>query len=133
MWPVFDRVNVDDNIAAAYETQYPVLAADHSLHEHWGEMIGRGPESMQGFINGLKGKVAEFNAKDVLEAKGYTNVRLAPIPNQEGLDNQCSQPGRPACVHSGQDRYVIFSQRRPGPYARGPPRPTLRFRHRDSR
>ena len=98
MWYIFDHrsvlginvpgtgINVDDNIAAAYKAQYPVLAADHSLHEHWREMMERGPESMQGFINGLKGKVAEFNAKDVLEANGYTNVDLAPSSNQPGWD-----------------------------------------------
>ena len=104
MWYIFDDrsvlginvpgtgINVDDNIATAYEAQYPVLAADHSLHEHWREMMERGQESMQGFINGLKGKVAEFNAREVLEAKGYTDVRLAPIPNQEGLDINALNP-----------------------------------------
>lgn len=92
IWPVFDRVNVDDKIAAAYQAQYPDLATDHSLHEHWQEMMERGPEAMQGFINGLKGKLAEFNAQDVLEAQGYANVKLAPSPTQEGLDITATGP-----------------------------------------
>ena len=59
LWVIFDDINVDDNIAAAYEAQYPGLADDHSLHEHWQEMMEGGPESMQGFMSGLKGKAAE--------------------------------------------------------------------------
>ncbi len=93
MWAVFDSVNVDDRLTTAYEAQFPGLASDHSLHEHWQEMIDRGPESMQGFISGLKGKVAELHAKDVLEARGYGNVMLAPSPNQEGLDITALDPG----------------------------------------
>ena len=76
MWPVFDQFNVDDTLATAYKAQYPNDDANQSLYEQWQEMMDRGPESVQGFINGLKGKVAEFRTKDLLEDNGYTNVTL---------------------------------------------------------
>ena len=93
MWAAFDSVNVDDRLTTAYEAQYPGLASDHSLHEHWQEMLDRGPASIRGFISGLKGKVAELHAKDILETKGYGNVMLAPSPTQEGLDITALDPG----------------------------------------
>jgi hypothetical protein len=92
LWSIFDDINVDDTIASAYGAQYPGLAEDHSLHEHWQEMMERGPDSMQGFINGLKGKVAEFDTKELLEAEGYTNVELAADPNQPVWDISALDP-----------------------------------------
>ena len=60
LWAIFDEVNVDDRLQAAYKAAYPGLEQDHSLHQHWREMMERGPEAQDGFINGLKGKIAEF-------------------------------------------------------------------------
>ena len=57
-----------------------------SLHDHWQEMMERGDKSMEGFINGLKGKVAEFDAKDLLEAEGHSGVTMHPDRNNEGWD-----------------------------------------------
>ena len=82
LWAIFPAVNVDDKLAAAYEAQYPNEAARQSLHEKWQDMAQRGPESEQGFLSGLKGKVAEFDAKELLEGKGYTNVDIALDPTQ---------------------------------------------------
>ena len=92
MWAVFSEVNVDDNLAAAYEAQYPRLAADHSLHEHWQEMVDRGQESMDKFVDGLKGKVAEFETKEMLQAEGYTNVEIDPDPTNEIWDISAVDP-----------------------------------------
>ena len=61
MWGIWDEINVDDTLVRAYDAQYPGLAADHSLHEQWLMMNEQGPGSMQGFVSGLKGKVAEFD------------------------------------------------------------------------
>ena len=69
-WTLFDTVNVDDTIARAYEAAYPNVAAEHSLHERWLEMMDRGERSMTGFISGVKGKVAEFSAADQLREVG---------------------------------------------------------------
>ena len=92
-------VNVHDNLTAAYEAQYPGLAADQSLHDQWQEMMDRGPDAMDGFINGLKGKVAEFNASDLLEPNGYTNVSLHPDPTNEGWDISAINPdGEPVTI-----------------------------------
>ena len=86
LWSIFDQVNVDDAVlakaTAAYESAYPGLAADHTLYEQAQEMIGRGPDSMDGFLNGLKGKMAEFDAKEMLESQGFTSVSLAENPIQ---------------------------------------------------
>ena len=86
MWAIFDDINIDDTLAEAYAAQYPGLASDHSLYEHWNEMMDRGPESMEGFINGLKGKVAELDLVDQLEQNGFTNVEIAADPTQPVWD-----------------------------------------------
>ena len=86
LWAIFDDINVPDKYNQAYAAQYPGLAADHSLHEHWQEMLEHGPASTEGFISGLKGKVAEFDAKDMLEQQGWTNVEIAPDPTQSVWD-----------------------------------------------
>lgn len=86
LWVVFDNVDVDDNIARAYEAQYLGLAEDHSLHEHWQEMMDRGDDSMTGFISGIKGKAAEFGAADQLRDAGWSAVEIAPDPDQPVFD-----------------------------------------------
>ena len=86
LWAIFDGINVDDGIAQAYAAQYPGLAADHSLYEHWQMMAESGSESMSGFISGLKGKMAEFNAADMLEQQGWTSVEIAADPTQPVWD-----------------------------------------------
>lgn len=86
LWSIFDSINVNDNLAQAYAAQYPGLAADHSLHEQWQEMLESGPDSVAGFISGIKGKMAEFDAKDVLEQQGYGNVEIAADPTQAVWD-----------------------------------------------
>ena len=91
-WTVFDNVNVDDTIAKAYQAQYPNLAAEHSLHEQWGEMMERGEGSMTGFISGVKGKVAEFSVADQLRDAGWTGVEVAPNPTQPVFDITATPP-----------------------------------------
>ena len=94
MWGVFDRVNVDDSLARAYATRWPGLAADRSLHEQWRTLVdnGEGIRENEWFFSGLKGQLAEFSAQERLEAQGYTNVKLAPTPNQEGWDISAVDP-----------------------------------------
>lgn len=92
MWGVFVSVNVDDTLARAYAAHYPGLAADHSLYEHWQEMISRGPEAMTGFLNGVKGKVAEFYVAEELEQNGFTNVVVAANPNTPVWDISAISP-----------------------------------------
>ena len=92
MWGIFDELNGDDTIAQAYAAQYPGLAADHSLYEHWQEMMDRGPESMEGLLNGIKGKVAEFDVAEQLEQSGFTNVEIAADPTQQVWDIKAISP-----------------------------------------
>ena len=92
MWGIWDRINVDDTLVEAYRAQYPGLADDHSLYEQWSEVAARGPESVQGFISGLKGKVAEINFVETLEGNGYANVEMAPNPTHPGWDISAVSP-----------------------------------------
>ncbi|MCY3959723.1 MAG: hypothetical protein OXG65_15740 [Chloroflexi bacterium] len=62
------------------------MAADHSLNEHYQEVLASGSESATGFISGLKGKLAELLAQDLLEQNGYTEVKLAADPTQAVWD-----------------------------------------------
>ena len=89
-------MNVDDalreNLLEAYQAQYPGLDATHSLTEQWQEMIDRGPESMDGFMNGLKGKIAEFDARDQLQGAGWSDVEIAQDPTQAVWDIRAVSP-----------------------------------------
>ena len=49
-------------------------------------MIDRGPESMDGFLNGLKGKIAEFATMDQLEDAGWSAVEIAQDTTQAVWD-----------------------------------------------
>ena len=82
MWYIFDDINVDETLTEAYAAQYPGLAGDHSLYEHWQEMVERGHESMQGFLSGLKGKFAEIDLAETLEQNGFSNVVIPDDPTQ---------------------------------------------------
>ena len=92
MWGIWDSINVDDSLAQAYAAQYPNPAADHSLYEHWQEMVERGPDSVDGFISALKGKVAELNFAETLESRGFTDVSISQNPTQPILDIVATAP-----------------------------------------
>lgn len=80
MWGIWDQINVDDTLAQAHDAAFTNY--DDSLHGHWQEMAERGPESVEGFISALKGKVAELNFAETLENQGYSDVTIAPDPTQ---------------------------------------------------
>ncbi len=58
LWSIFDSVNVNDRLAEAYAAAYPNPAADHSLYQQYQDMMERGPQSVERFIDSLKGLVA---------------------------------------------------------------------------
>lgn len=92
MWGIFDTINVDDKLAQAYKKQYPGESDQHSLYEKWQQISEDSQESMTGFISGLKGKVAEINYKESLEAQGYTNVTIPDDPTHPDWDISAISP-----------------------------------------
>ena len=115
LWSIFDEVNVDDSIQRAYEAAYPNEAADHSLFQHALEMNERGEGATQGFISGIKGKMAEFNAAERLEQAGYTDVAIAQDPTQPVFDITATAPdGTPTMwqVKTGGESYTAEVQAR---------------------
>lgn len=113
LWAIFDEVNVDDRINAAYQAQYPNEAAEYSLHEKAQELTERGEEAYGGFISGIKGKMAEFNAAERLEQAGYTDVVIAQDPTQPVFDITATAPdGTPALwqVKTGGESYAANVQ-----------------------
>jgi len=61
---LFDWRNVPDNLFKGHQLQYPGKVL--GLHEHFTDVMGRGESSVTGLVNGLKGKLAELHAPDVL-------------------------------------------------------------------
>ena len=113
LWAIFDEVNVDDRINAAYQAQYPNEAAEYSLHEKVQELTESGEDAYGGFISGIKGKMAEFNAAERLEQSGYTDVVIAPDPTQPVFDITATAPdGTPALwqVKTGGESYAANVQ-----------------------
>ena len=90
MWGIFDTINVDDKITQAHEMAFGNY--DGTVTDHYQEMAQRGQDSTDGFINALKGKVAEIDTKNMLEDRGYTDVEIAPNPNQPVWDISATTP-----------------------------------------
>ena len=86
LWGIWDQVNVSDSLIDAYEAQYPGEAAEQSLLEKWREVQADGPDAAKGFISGLKGKLAEIRAAEMLEQEGYSDVNIAHSPVQDTWD-----------------------------------------------
>ncbi|MCY4188784.1 MAG: hypothetical protein OXD30_09900 [Bryobacterales bacterium] len=98
-----------DALSEAYAAQYPGLAAERSLSEHWEVVQEAGTDSASGFISGLKGKLAEFKAAETLEQSGFTDVSIAASPVQPGWDiSAVNQAGETVLfqVKTGSDTYV---------------------------
>ncbi len=96
LWGLFPYVNIDDGmlerLQQAYAAQYPGLAGDHSLQAQAANLAERGEESMRGFAEALRGKMAEFDAVEQLEQAGFSDVRLSPNATEGGWDIQSVAP-----------------------------------------
>ena len=94
LWPVLDHVNVDDSLTEAYTTRWPDMSKEMSIHDKWQELLesGEGIETNEWFFSGLKGQLGEFNAKELLEAEGYTRVNLASSAANKGWDISAINP-----------------------------------------
>ena len=97
-WGIWDQINVPDELGEAYAAQYPNLAEETSLHEHWDSLQENGEEAVTGFLSGLKGKMAEIKSIELLKKEGYTNVEIADSPNQPTWDISAISP-------SGEEMY----------------------------
>ena len=88
MEALFDARNVSDHLKEAYGEVYTNVASDYgSMHDHYQEVLGRGEDSVTGFVSALKGRLAEFKAESVLEERfpGY-DFTLASDPTQAVWD-----------------------------------------------
>lgn len=87
MESLFEAFNVPDMLIEAHSLSFPNY--EGSLHQHYQEILERGPESTAGFISNLKGKVAELETELILEDyfPGY-NFEIASDPTQEIWDLQ---------------------------------------------
>ena len=90
---LFDARNVPDDLFEAYRLASPDVAADHSLHERYLEMVDRGPESVEGFISNLKGKLGELRVQEHLQQEfpGYS-FEIAADQNQPVWDILAASP-----------------------------------------
>ena len=90
---LFDTRNVPDDLFAAYRLASPGVAANHSLHERYLEMVERGPGSVDGFISNLKGKLGELRIQEHLqqECPGYS-FEMAAAQNQPVWDILATSP-----------------------------------------
>jgi hypothetical protein len=55
-------------VQKAYELQYPGEAAMHTFHDKIADLAERSPEAVDGFISGIKGKLAELQSEHILES-----------------------------------------------------------------
>ena len=93
MWFIFEDINVPDKYSAAFKAQFTRISEEKTLHEYAQEKMAEGPEAFKQFIDQFKGKVAEFDTAEQLREAGWTNVQIAPNPNQPVLDITGTPPG----------------------------------------
>ena len=111
MWGIFDTINVDDNIRAKITQAHEMAFGNHdgTVTDHWQDMLQQGQDSTEGFLNVLKGKVAEIDTKNMLEGLGYTDVKIADNPTQPIWDISATTPdGEPSLwqVKTGNASYA---------------------------
>lgn len=87
MEALFEARNVPDVLEQAYRTVFTEASKSKELHEHFMEMVASGDSSARGFVNRLKGTVAEIESVPLLEKEfpGF-KFELASSPIQEGYD-----------------------------------------------
>ena len=101
MWAIFDRVNVDDRLLAAYESRWPSMSENISLYDKVQEMAESGQLSEPGnwLYSDLKGKLAEFEAKDWLDSNGFKEIKFPPTENNPVWDISAISPdGEPVLI-----------------------------------
>lgn len=74
--------NVTPELNDAFRLAYPGLAATESLQEAAARLGEGGPASLVGLVSGIKGKLAELSAVDVLEDRFGIDFELATDPTQ---------------------------------------------------
>ena len=100
MWPVFgdailstDFPGTEINesyLQAAYERTH-LFDPDVDVAERWRQALADGEDDKEDLLDDLKGIVAEFNARDQLNQRGY-NVELAEDRFQRGWDLHGTAP-----------------------------------------
>ncbi len=90
---IFETRNVPDDLFEAFRQASPSVAGEQGLYERYLEMADRGPESVTGFVNNVKGKLFEVRLPDHLESEfpGYT-FRIGELQNQPGWDIVATAP-----------------------------------------
>lgn len=69
------------DLLEAYRLASPDAAAEVPLYEEYNEVLARGPESVGGFINNIKGKLAEIRVQDHLQ-KEFPDYSFEIAANQ---------------------------------------------------
>jgi len=85
MIQLFNSRNIPDNLFEAYNSSFS--NSEMSLYEHYKEILGRGEDSVLGFINNLKGKFFEYELPEKLkEIYPDHNFKIVTNPTQPVWD-----------------------------------------------
>ena len=86
--------NVDDDLTEGYNEAFRRISEEGtSLTERFHEMVERGPQSVEGFVRNLKGKVAEIKTEEALKERSPEfDWEMAGSPNQPGWDIKGTTP-----------------------------------------
>lgn len=98
---LFHWRNVDDDLTEGYNEAFSRIAEEGtSLTERFSEKVAEGPQAVEGFVNNIKGKIAEIKSEELLEERfpGY-DFELADSANQPGWDLVGTSP-------DGEDIFV---------------------------
>ena len=101
MEALFEARNVPDDLVnylnEAYQKSFSTYAGQgRDVHEHFNEMMEKGPSSVTGFVSNIKGKVAELQVEHILKERhpGY-DFKLAESATQPGWDLIGTSPDGP--------------------------------------
>ena len=86
---LWSRIDIDDGLhqrlQEAYKRAAPEQSGTVSLHDAFADARDNGAEAVQGFINNIKGKVAELDLVDRLQSQGAT-VTIPDAQNHPDVD-----------------------------------------------
>lgn len=85
--------DVPADLFEAYRLASPGVAAAHSLHDRYLEMVDRGPGSVTSFISNIKGKLGELRVQEHLQQEypGYS-FEIAVDQNNKDWDILSTSP-----------------------------------------
>lgn len=97
-YQVLETRNIPDELFDAYAAQYPQMSAEGiSLYDKYSEVVEKGEDSIEGLVNGVKGKFFEFHVQENLSERypdyqfSISDTANKPVWDIKGIDPETGE------------------------------------------